>query len=255
MTILNKITLVLASTISMGSMAADFSFDRPGTGFSTGIAPVGHLAWEQSLPDATYTQTKNGDAQAKTVTLSSDLLLRTGLTPSMELQLGVQGSGWTQTKYQGEKSHDSGFGDVTIGLKKAIDLKDDKLSMAILGRALIATGNDGFSEEHDIYSIGSSLAYQYNDLLNTGMTINYEVQDGHWAMTAIPTLGYQIAGKLSGFSEFVYRKAESQDYEYALGSGLIYALNDRAQLDASIGVDLNGDDRRYNAGLGFAFLF
>ena len=115
MTILNKITLVLASTISMGSMAADFSFDRPGTGFSTGIAPVGHLAWEQSLPDATYTQTKNGDAQAKTVTLSSDLLLRTGLTPSMELQLGVQGSGWTQTKYQGEKSHDSGFGDVTIG--------------------------------------------------------------------------------------------------------------------------------------------
>ncbi|OTG85034.1 transporter [Acinetobacter sp. ANC 4648] len=255
MTILNKITLVLASTISMASMAADFSFDRPGTGFGTGITPVGHLAWEQGLPSANYTETKIDGAQAKTVTLTTDMLFRTGLTSNTELQLGFQGAGWTETKYKGEKNHDSGLGDVSIGLKHAIDLDDDKLSMAILARALIATGNENFSAEDDIYSIGSSLAYQYNDLLNTGITMNYAVQDGHWSITAVPMLGYKIAGKLSGFSEFVYRKAESQDYEYGLGSGLIYALSDRAQLDASIGIDLNGDDRSYHAGLGVAFLF
>ena len=71
----------------------------------------------------------------------------------------------------------------------------------------------------------------------------------------MPTIEYKIADKWSGFSELVYRKAESQDYEYALGSGVIYALNDRVQMDASIGVDLNGPDKSYQSGLGVSFLF
>ena len=50
-----------------------------------------------------------------------------------------------------------------------------------------------------------------------------------------PTIGYKFSDKWSGFSELVYRKAESQDYEYSLGSGVIYALNERTQLDASVG--------------------
>jgi hypothetical protein len=74
-------------------------------------------------------------------------------------------------------------------------------------------------------------------------------------VTAIPTIDYKIAGKLSGYSEFIYRKAESQDYQYGLGTGLVYAINDRAQLDASVGVDLDGDVRGYNGGLGVSVLF
>lgn len=50
-------------------------------------------------------------------------------------------------------------------------------------------------------------------------------------------------------------KTESQDYKYGLGSGLIYAVNERTQLDGSVGVDLEGRDRSYKAGLGVAFLF
>lgn len=255
MTKLQKTSLVLLSTLSMSSMAAEFSFDRPGAGIGIGITPVGRVAWEQGLPTATYTETKVNGAKAKTTTLNADMLLRTGLTPSMELQLGWQGPGWTQTKFKGETQHESGLGDITIGIKKAIDLDDDRLSMAVLAQALINTGEDHFSEEHDIYSVGSALDYQYNDLVNTGITMNYQVQHGNWAVTAVPSVGYKISGKLSGFSELVYRKEESKDYEYALGSGLIYALNDRTQFDASIGVDLNGSDRSYNAGLGVAFLF
>ena len=255
MAILKTATLVLVSSLSVSAMAAEFSFDRPGEGFGTGITPVGHLAWEQGLPSATYTETTIDGAKAKTVTLNGDMLLRTGLTPSMELQLGWQGPAWTQTKYKGDKEDDSGLGDVSIGIKKAIDLNDDKLSMAILAQAVIATGNEGFTAEDDIYSIGTALDYKYNDLVNTGIVMNYAVQDGDWSVTAIPTVGYKIAGNLSGFSEFVYHKAESQDYEYGLSSGLIYALNDRTQLDGSVGVDLNGSDRSYKAGLGIAFLF
>ena len=252
---MQKLTLILASTVSMGSMAADFSFDRPGSGFGTGITPVGQVAWEQGLPSVNYTESTVDGAKQKTLSLNGDTLLRTGLASGLELQLGWQGPAWTQVKYKGDKFDDSGLGDVSIGLKKAIDLDDDKLSMAILAQAQIATGNKGFTAEDDLYSIGTALDYQYNDLLTTSLTMNYQVQDGEWGVTAIPTVGYKIAGNLSGYSEFVYRKIESQPYEYALGTGLIYALNDRTQLDASIGIDLEGRDKAYNGGLGISFLF
>jgi hypothetical protein len=148
-----------------------------------------------------------------------------------------------------------GLGDVSIGLKKAIDLNDDKLSMAILAEAILATGNDEFSNGDDIYSLSSAVAYDYNDLISTSLTMRYEVQNSDWAVSAVPTIEYKIAGNLSGFSEFVFRKAESEQKEYALGTGLIYAVNDRLQFDASVGVDLNGTYKGYQSGLGVSYLF
>jgi len=75
MTNLQKITFVLASTISMGSLAAEFSFDRPGAGFGTGITPVGHVAWEQGLPTAHYNEVVIDGAKSETVTLNGEMLL------------------------------------------------------------------------------------------------------------------------------------------------------------------------------------
>lgn len=257
MTKLKQLSLILSvTTMSMSSMASDFSFDRPGTGFGTGITPVGKLAWEQGLPSASYVESKDiNGVKNKALSLSADTLLRTGLAKNTELQLGFLGPIWTQVKSQGQTVEDDGLGDVTIALKHRIDLDDDKLSLAVLAQALIATGNDGFTEDDDIYTLGSSIEYQYNDLVNTGISMFYEVQDGDWAITAVPTIGYEISGNLSGYSELVYRKKESLHNEYALGTGLIYALNDRAQFDASVGVDLDGDARSYKAGLGISYLF
>lgn len=253
---LQKNLVMLGLLLSTSSFAAEFSFDRPGSGFGTGITPVGKLAWEQSLPSANYNETIIDGSKQRVVTLNGDMLLRTGLNSSTELRLGWQGPYWSKTSYKGKHDEHSGSGDVSIGLKKAIDLDDDQLKMALLAEAQIATGNDEFSVHDDIYTVGSSLDYQYNDKLTTGITMYYAVQHGDWSVTAVPTLGYAITDKLSGFSEFVYRKKESVKYEYSLASGLIYHINNRAQIDASLGVDLGSNDRsNYNAGLGFAYLF
>lgn len=246
---------IVAAGFSINTMAAEFSFDRPGTGFGTGITPVGQLAWEQGLPSVSYNErTVEGEKQ-KTVTLNADMLLRTGLAKDLELQLGWQGPAWSKVKRAGQSVEEDGLGDVSIGLKKAIELDDDKLSMAILAEAILATGNDGFSNHDDIYSLSSAVAYAASDLITTSITMRYEAQNSNWAVTAVPTIEYKIADKWSGFSELVYRKAESEDYEYSLGSGVIYALNDRVQMDASVGVDLNGKDKSYQSGLGVSFLF
>ncbi|MCH7295235.1 transporter [Acinetobacter higginsii] len=252
---LQTLSLIAASMLTSTVFAADFSFDRPGTGIGTGITPVGQLAWEQGLPSINYQEGKFDGVKDKTLTLNGDMLLRTGLADGLELQLGWQGPVWQQYKRAGTKKETNGLGDVSIGLKKAIDLKDDRLSMALLAEAIIATGNDEFTNHDDIYSLTSAVAYEFSDLIGTSITMRYEAQNSDWAVTAIPTIDYKIAGKLSGYSEFVYRKAESQDYEYGLGTGLIYALNNRTQLDASIGVDLNGDQKGYNGGFGVSVLF
>ncbi|MDR2062089.1 MAG: transporter [Acinetobacter sp.] len=255
MKIFQTLSVVAVSMLASSAFAADFSFDRPGAGMGTGITPVGKLAWEQSLPSVSYQEGNVDGVKDKTLTLNGDMLLRTGLADGLELQLGWQGPVWQQYKHAGMKKETNGLGDVSIGLKKAIDLKDDRLSMALLAEAIIATGNDEFTNHDDIYSLTSAVAYEFSDLIGTSITMRYEAQNSDWAVTAIPTIDYKIAGKLSGYSEFVYRKAESQDYEYGLGTGLIYALNNRTQLDASIGVDLNGDQKSYNGGLGVSVLF
>lgn len=249
------LSLIAASIMTTATFAAEFSFDRPGAGIRTGITPVGQLAWEQGLPTVSYQEQNIEGVKDKTLTLNGDMLLRTGLANGLELQLGWQGPVWQQHKRAGFKTETDGLGDVSIGLKKAIDLKDDRLSMAVLAEAIIATGNDEFTAHDDIYSLTSAVAYEFSDLIGTSITMRYEAQNSNWAVTAIPTIDYKIAGKLSGYSEFIYRKAESQDYQYGLGTGLVYAINDRAQLDASVGVDLDGDVRSYNGGLGVSVLF
>jgi len=251
MTTLKTLGLIALAGCSAQLFAADFEFDRPGEGLSTGITPVGNVAWEQGLPTARYS--KSGDQTA--TTLSADMLLRTGLSDDLELRLGWAGPTWTQVKSNGQTEEDDGLGDVSIGLKKAIDLDDDKLSMALLAEAIIATGNAGFTNEEDIYSLGSVVSYQYNDLVSTALTMRYEWQDSNWAVSAIPSLGYRITDRWSGYSELIYRKAESVDNQYALGTGVMYALNDRVQLDANVGVNLDGADRSYFSGLGFSVLF
>lgn len=251
MTTLKTLGLIALAGCSAQLFAADFEFDRPGEGLSTGITPVGNVAWEQGLPTARYS--KSGDQTA--TTLSADMLLRTGLSDDLELRLGWAGPTWTQVKSNGQTEEDDGLGDVSIGLKKAIDLDDDKLSMALLAEAIIATGNAGFTNEEDIYSLGSVVSYQYNDLVSTALTMRYEWQDSNWAVSAIPSLGYRITDRWSGYSELIYRKAESVDNQYALGTGVMYALNDRVQLDANVGVDLDGADRSYFSCLGFSVLF
>ena len=252
---LNALTFVAASMLASTAFAAEFSFDPPGAGIGTGITPVGQLAWEQGLPTVSYQEQNIEGVKDKTLTLNGDMLLRTGLANGLELQLGWQGPVWQQHKRAGFKTETDGLGDVSIGLKKAIDLKDDRLSMAVLAEAIIATGNDEFTAHDDIYSLTSAVAYEFSDLIGTSITMRYEAQNSNWAVTAIPTIDYKIAGKLSGYSEFIYRKAESQDYQYGLGTGLVYTINDRAQLDASVGVDLDGDVRSYNGGLGVSVLF
>lgn len=108
---LKHLGLCVAAGFSMNAMAADFSFDRPGSGIGTGITPVGQLVWEQGLANAHYAESTTADGEkVKTTSLNADMLLRTGLAENIELQLGWAGPSWQQMKVAGNKSETDGLG-------------------------------------------------------------------------------------------------------------------------------------------------
>ena len=237
------------------SYAAAFEFDRPGEGMGTATTPVGQVAWEQGLPTVNYTEETVAGLKVKTTTLNAEALLRTGLTDSLEVQLGWDGPTWTEQRVAGRSTQDNGLGDVSLGLKKSIALPNEDLSMALLAQVNFATGKGSVSQDNDSYLVASALSYQIEPGIQTGIHMQYEWQDGDWAIVAIPNLSYDLSDRWTGFSEWIYRKAEGQAYESRLNSGIIYAWSERLQFDASLAVNIDGGVKQYTTGLGLSVLF
>lgn len=251
---------ILGAVLTMLTMvshaAEEISFDRPGTGFGVATAPVGQWLWEQSLPSASYDESMQEGSKIRHTQLQSDMLLRTGLTNDLELQLSWDGVIWQQQRSNGQTTERHGLGDVGLALKKRIDLDDERLQWALMAQAKLKTGEADFRAAHDVYGLGSVLDYQMKPDLSLSMYTLYEVEDtGQLAATIAPTLNYSLQGPWSGFSEYVFRKQEGQRNEHSLNTGVIYRYGPRLQLDASIGFGLGGDTADYMAGVGFATAF
>jgi predicted porin len=251
---------VFLSMLGHFAHAEAFGFDRPGDGFSTAIVPKGHVAWEQSLPTLSYDDAEQSQSR---LTVQADMLFRIGLGADTELRLGWDGPVWQRTKRGGQDDEIHGNGDLNVGLKKAINTGDERLAWAVLLQAQLATADDVLarndaalsSNDQNLYTLGSSVQYQYSDNLQTGITMLYDYQDGDLAWTAIPGIQYKISQKLSGFAEYKYRKQESQPKESVVNNGLIWALRDNLQLDAWVGYSFNASNPRVKAGLGVSYLF
>lgn len=256
---INKQQMVLGlfATAMMQAIAAEqISFDRPSTGVRAVTAPVGMLIWEQALPSARYNETFENGQTTRDLTLQSDLLLRTGLAKNLELQLSWDGLIWQQQRRGGQRTEQHGLGDVGIGLKKQIELEDERVKWALLAEAKFNTGEAEFREDHDHFALGSVFEYQMHPEVALSMYTLYQIDDaGHLAATVVPTMHYQIQGAWSGFSEYVFRKQESEKSEGSLNTGIMYRVNPRTQLDASVGFGLKGDVPDYTAGLGLSMAF
>lgn len=247
--------ILVAGVVSPLASAEDFDFDRPGTGFGVSVVPKGHVAWEQALPSVSYDDHyKNGSKQS-TLTVQGDMLARIGVGADTEVRIGWDGPMWQRQKNGSQKDTVDGVGDVTLGVKKAIDLGDDRLKWAVLGEINLANGDDEFTVDKKIYTLGSSLTYRFNDLIDTGMTMYYDYQDKDLAWTAVPTISYKINDKFSGFAEYVYRRKESQEFQSSVNNGVIWSIRNNLKLDASMGYSFHGDQPRFTAGLGASYLF
>lgn len=252
---LKMVVLSICGLVFSTTHAESFGFDRPGAGLGTEIVPKGRMAWEQALPTLTYDEDRTNGIKQSTLTLQGDTLIRIGVGSDLELRMGWDGAVWQRQKIGTTKQEIDGVGDVQLGIKKAIATKDNKRSWAILAQVHLATGDDEFTTDQEIYTFASTTSYQFSDLISTGITMQYDYQDNDWAVAAIPTIQYVITDRVSGFSEYVYRKQESRHYEALTNTGVVWAVTDQLQLDAMAGYSFNRQNPRFHAGLGISYLF
>ena len=141
-------------------------FDRPGIGFSTSIMPANSVAVELGLPDFSYSKQKVAGQTERSSVYQADVLLRTGVGGNAELQLGWQGPMWSRSKSAGQTQRESGYGDTSIGLKVAVPLPVEALSLAFLAGSTLTTGDASFGADKRTASVGSTLNYQLNDRIS-----------------------------------------------------------------------------------------
>lgn len=242
---------LMGSLCLIGSVHADtFGFDLAGTDFDTSIVPKGHWAWEQNLPYLEW-QKQN---DVKQLDVQANALIRIGVGYGAELRIDA-GPVWQRTTTDGQKTTLNGMGDTIVGIKKSLETNDPKMTWAVLGQVNLANATHELGVADKIYTLGSSLVYQYADRIQTGMTMYYDKQGQDLAWSAVPNIRYQFNDHWSGVSDLQYRKQESQPEQWLITDSISWSPKDNMQLTASLGYQFSGSAKDYTGGLSIGYLF
>lgn len=203
---LNKALVLLAMVsglgMSLGAQAEEApepGFDRPGIGFSTNMMPVGRVAWEQGLPDFSLSKSKVDGQQVKQSSYQADALIRTGLTPQLELQLGWDGPSWSRVSGAGQSQHESGYGDSSVAFKALLPLSSQAWSLAVLAATSLNTGDAAFGDDERTVSLGSTANYAFNDQYSAALYANVDRYDGRSGWTISPSFSAALGANTQWF--------------------------------------------------------
>ena len=218
--------LGLCSTLSTPAHATAPPFDRPGIAFATSTLPVGSFDWEQGLPDVVH----DNSAGIRTTLCSADTLLRYGITPTLELQLG--GSFWNRldTHDINGDNRRYGGGDTTIAAKWAPALKLDKVAIAFLGAVSLDTGASAFTNGRPIYSLGATVSRDLQDGRAIAMYLNASNNGGRTTWTVSPNISFPITPDIGAYVEAGHTIGGDAAGTVA-GGGMTWLLHDRVQFD------------------------
>ncbi len=220
-------------------------FDRPGIAFATSTLPVGSFDWEQGLPDVVHDNT----AGVRTTQYSADTLLRYGITPTLELQLG--GSLWNRLDTHGIDGHNRryGGGDTTIAAKWAPALKSDDVAIALLGAVTLDTGATAFTNGRPVYSLGATVSRDLQAGRAVAMYVNASKSGGETTWTFSPNISFPITSAIGAYVE-AGRIVGGDASGTVAGGGLTWLLHDRIQFDINELRGLGGHAPDWQAGVG-----
>lgn len=257
MRVVSRLLLVLGLTLLAGppTQAEEPeipAFDRPGIGLGTGIVPRGALALELGLP--AYSRTTDRD-RAVSEAFASEVTLRTGLAPQLELQLS--GAPWQRQRMRmpGEATQrDRGSADSLVALKWAPQLSGGQDRWALLASATLARGDAAFSEGRQ-YMLAASWEHDLGNTFSTALYASHSRGDGARSTTWSPSLSMTLGPRLSAFVEAGFTDERNGPTESVAGAGLAWMWTERVQLDASFDLGLDADSDDLQAGLGLSAYF
>ncbi len=249
------------------ALLRELSADRPDKTESAYTVDAGHFQLEMDL--ATYTHDRDTSGGADIVTEAwavAPLNLKVGLLNDVDLQLMLEtwDSVRTEDRAAGTVARQSGFGDMTVRLKKNFWGNDrGTTALAMMPFVKFPTNQDGLGnnsvEGGVIFPLAVGLPAGWGMGLMTEVDLlRDDAGTGHHAsFINTITFAHDIVGKLGGYVEF-FSEVSTETGARWIGTvdlGLTYALTDNLQLDAgiNIGVTDSADDLNPFVGLAWRF--
>jgi hypothetical protein len=241
-----------------------FCPNRPSLGSSACTVEPGHVLVEASLAD--WQRTEDAATREDRV-LAGDLLVRAGVGPSTELQIG-----WTALGYARDLDRASGtvdratrVGDVRLGVRQALRHPDGKgLSFGVepfvtlpVGRQPIGAGTWGAG-------VVLPITWELSDGVQAGFTAEADAEpdedgDGrHLAYSGIWGLSVDVTSAITAAAELsATREQEPGDHhaEWIAAGSVAWQPRKTLQLDLLLGAGLTHDSPDVRVAAGFATLF
>ena len=249
----NTLIFLSLCAIQANALADDSPIvaDRPG--FSTGTYTVkpGKLNVEVG-----YQYTFNRSSVDQSTHTLPMLVLRTGLSPKIELDLFWDG--WNIDHTDNQPS-DSSTADVSIGGKYRIH-ESAAYNLTLLGLLSLPTGRAPSTSDSIDPLVGLLWDYSYSSSISLfgvvqASSFKYEGNSVYDAQIATG-ISFSHTDRIGSFIEVysILPFEKKLDDEVALDAGVTYLLNNDVQLDINVGVGLNNTTNNF-IGFGIASRF
>ena len=224
----------------------DFCPDRPGLGTPACTMDPGHVAVELGLGD--WTLTRQGSEREDDLA-TGDLLVRYGLTPGLEMQVGWTAYTHVRTRSGSVVAHNEGTGDVFVALRQNLHSPDGSgFSIALMPYATLPTGSDGIGAGDWGAGLLVPISYELPHGFALDLTAEADAAvdaDGngrHFAYSGIFGLDMKLADKVGATAELsVARDEDPSGHSTQVLAGLSagWTPTDNLQLDVGTNVALN----------------
>jgi hypothetical protein len=226
----------------------EFCPDRPGLGTPACTMDRGHAALELGLLDWTH----DGDGADETDEIAGgDVLLRYGVTESLEVQFGWTAYTHVRTRSGIVADSTNGVGDLLVAARQNLLHPDGSgFSIALMPYATLPTGSDGIGAGDWGGGLIVPMSYALAGGFSLGFTAEADAavdEDGdgrHLAYSGIIGLDIPITGALGATVELSAGRDEDpsgHSTEVLAGLSAGWMPSDDLQLDVGANVGLNGN--------------
>lgn len=264
---LMRINLLLPALMlpAFGSMSAveavrEMSTDRPDTTESGYTVPAGMFQVEMSFFD--YSRDADAAQGVSTDTwLYGQINFKAGLTRSTDLQVIINSHAVAGESERGDETSTTGFGDITIRLKKNLFGNDSgPVALALMPYITIPT-HTKVSDEAWAGGLVMPLSITLSDRLTLGLMAEADVvhdtetngYDLEWLHSA--TLGIGLTEKLGMYLELVGIAGQDAKYQGIFDAGLTFAVTDLLVFDAGVRIGMNRPAPDFGVFSGVSFRF
>lgn len=246
--ILAAFALGLAAAPALSQELRDFCPDRPGLGTPACTIDPGHFDIELGIAD--WTLDKTADSRIDSIEVGQ-LLVRVGLTDSLEAQLGWTAFGHVRTRDRltGAVDRISGTGDVTLALRQNLKNPDGSgFSLAAMPFATLPTGGSAIGAGEWSTGLLVPMSYDLAEGVQLGLTSRLEAaadedRDGrHLAYGAVAGLSVELSDSIGAAFEIAATRDEDpsgHSTEWLAGVSAGWMAKDDLQLDAGANFGLH----------------